>query len=1145
MIHYYLNLPKNETNIKFEYNFIKSMGQLSAARKSFEPFEIYLQNIIKVLEGKKTQAKWEKVKTKNTAQLIIIGELYEIPKETVINVQKNEIGYYKIIINEEDNPDLNEKLKYKVGNETGEISVSKEDFKNKLIKLPTTAEIFNKIIWGFTDVELKQAWNSFQKDEILKNGNSEEYTILSVNNNSLTLKGELKEGEKLFYKDNEIIYSINKKQDVSIKQDVIIRDEKYRRIIYSKQEINNLKEIKNFESFISDQDLLFEDGSSLDAERDGRNLLLNNDNDYGKTVTANKIKFRIDRLQKNNRESYRIRLIEIDDSGKEDENQTLSPLRYFFDDDITIYDNAEKKNFYNIVDGHETENTVILKKLNEKTYDFPKGDILTVEVNTYPLRKQLEAISTLKNMPAKAHALLIKLFEDRNDPNVIWTSPDNQLLNDDDWKVITDTKRNGCMEQRDFVNKALNTKDFAILEGPPGSGKTTVILELICQLAKQNKRVLLCGSTHVAIDNILERLKEKMPNSEKTFLEEFNILPVRIGDENRINNDIKNFQINKLIEENDINEDLLLDAANLVCGTTIGILKHPKFKKRKGSFFPDKKGKYRYSSDTPIIPEFDCLIIDESSKTTFQEFLVPALYAEKWILAGDVMQLSPYTERENIVSNIENLTVDGIPMHKNLQDAIFYLQKLKECIRYEENRFVLPVSAKTNEYIFTELTYENGRLNDFQDKILLFITDNTLKSDNNYILIRKFKNINFLEIAIADIIFVDENYLKDILPHLSERHAVLNNKNWENSVHAFIHNEYQKRCNFKYIERRGQEYRDSFEITKSINNYFLEKNWAEEVAWRIDREHQLRLINMSETSKLRKKPKMSYKEQIEELLPKSLDKDKVEDSINSVAEMSFPSILESLVQGIKGGRKTKIESVISEGFKPYDLEKRKTTLVYQHRMHPDISKFPREQFYSKKDENGNITEIALNDLENIEKSRDWNYKIYSSRSVWVNVDGETCRNYNKEEVNVLMEHLRKFINHVKNDPKDRKKEWSVACLTFYRGQEKLIREKLQALCKNENGFSSFKYHENDIVINIKLHTVDKFQGHEADVVFLSMVQTRRVGFLDNPNRLNVAITRAKYQLVVIGNRENFLRQNNSDDLKKMAKNMQVYNEVKE
>jgi superfamily I DNA and/or RNA helicase len=67
-----------------------------------------------------------------------------------------------------------------------------------------------------------------------------------------------------------------------------------------------------------------------------------------------------------------------------------------------------------------------------------------------------------------------------------------------------------------------------------------------------------------------------------------------------------------------------------------------------------------------------------------------------------------------------------------------------------------------------------------------------------------------------------------------------------------------------------------------------------------------------------------------------------------------------------------------------------------------------------------------------------------------------------------------------------------------------------------------------------LHTVDKFQGHEADIVFLSMVQTRRDGFMDNPNRLNVAITRAKFQLVIIGDHSYFSQNSRSDDLKQLA-----------
>ena len=44
-----------------------------------------------------------------------------------------------------------------------------------------------------------------------------------------------------------------------------------------------------------------------------------------------------------------------------------------------------------------------------------------------------------------------------------------------------------------------------ILEGPPGSGKTTAILEFIYQATSIGKKVLLVASTHVAVDNVLEK----------------------------------------------------------------------------------------------------------------------------------------------------------------------------------------------------------------------------------------------------------------------------------------------------------------------------------------------------------------------------------------------------------------------------------------------------------------------------------------------------------------------------------------------------------------------------------------------------------------------------------------------------------------
>ena len=50
-----------------------------------------------------------------------------------------------------------------------------------------------------------------------------------------------------------------------------------------------------------------------------------------------------------------------------------------------------------------------------------------------------------------------------------------------------------------------------------GSGKTTAIIELIAQCAKQGKRVLLCGSTQASIDNVLTRIMAKKHLAEAYF----------------------------------------------------------------------------------------------------------------------------------------------------------------------------------------------------------------------------------------------------------------------------------------------------------------------------------------------------------------------------------------------------------------------------------------------------------------------------------------------------------------------------------------------------------------------------------------------------------------------------------------------------
>ncbi len=287
---------------------------------------------------------------------------------------------------------------------------------------------------------------------------------------------------------------------------------------------------------------------------------------------------------------------------------------------------------------------------------------------TYTLRKQLDAVRALENAPHPDHRPLLDLFQGRR--YVTWPDVVPEPIEDEEWILLRPEQssaplRPGTEEQRRFVEIALATPDFAILEGPPGSGKTTTICELILQQLRRNRRVLLCASTHVAVNNVIERLMaEDQPARDQ-------VIPVRIGDRSKVSEAVKPWQIETLQKTEkdrlrawlraqtrltrsqrtllealdwpggDVVSRIILDSANVVCGTTIGILQHPDIKR---SLEQEHLGR---------VPVFDLLIVDEASKTTFQEFLVPALLAKKWVMVGDAKQLSPYVEEAHLAANLD------------------------------------------------------------------------------------------------------------------------------------------------------------------------------------------------------------------------------------------------------------------------------------------------------------------------------------------------------------------------------------------------------------------------------------------------------------------------------------------------------------
>ncbi|KAI3497995.1 hypothetical protein L1887_33675 [Cichorium endivia] len=72
--------------------------------------------------------------------------------------------------------------------------------------------------------------------------------------------------------------------------------------------------------------------------------------------------------------------------------------------------------------------------------------------------------------------------------------------------TFTPFNKNLDHSQKDAIRKALSSKDLFLLHGPPGTGKTTTVVEIILQEVKRGSKILACAASNIAVDNIVERL---------------------------------------------------------------------------------------------------------------------------------------------------------------------------------------------------------------------------------------------------------------------------------------------------------------------------------------------------------------------------------------------------------------------------------------------------------------------------------------------------------------------------------------------------------------------------------------------------------------------------------------------------------------
>ncbi|MDA1230239.1 MAG: AAA domain-containing protein [Planctomycetota bacterium] len=210
--------------------------------------------------------------------------------------------------------------------------------------------------------------------------------------------------------------------------------------------------------------------------------------------------------------------------------------------------------------------------------------------------------------------------------------------------------------QHDAIRHALASNDLAIIHGPPGTGKTTTVVEVIRLLVARGKRVLACAPSNTAVDNLLERL---LALGEPA---------VRLGHPARVSEDLRQHSLDALVGRHEsmmVVHQMMREAEQI---------ERKADRYTRGRPAPGFRGQQRQEArelkrharilekqaisdllkdarvicatttfDDSVLDDlrFDVLVIDEACQSVEPGCWVPLHRAGRLILAGDHLQLPP------------------------------------------------------------------------------------------------------------------------------------------------------------------------------------------------------------------------------------------------------------------------------------------------------------------------------------------------------------------------------------------------------------------------------------------------------------------------------------------------------------------------
>jgi len=811
--------------------------------------------------------------------------------------------------------------------------------------------------------------------------------------------------------------------------------------------------------------------------------------------------------------------------------------------------------------------------------------------------------------------------------------------------------KNGVETQRKAVFTGLSCPDISLIRGPPGTGKTTVICEIIQQLAvEQGLRVLMVAPTHIAVDNVLERIGlVDGPN----FLP--GVYPLRHASNSRaVSNHLRMFTWDELSSglrsrlaeslESGLNQNLGSDTVssiqqdwltqlrqpvkgrdedgeervdiighmlkhnvNLVCATTIGI--------STGGYF-----------EADGIP-FDIAIIDEASKATLGEFLVPGIRAKRWLLVGDEKQLSPHVDQSKIdfilariiwkhfVWSMNKKNGDGKPTGKSVW--VHQLTKpAKEHIKGAHIRDGVSVSKDGNELVgFFAMRPEIQKM--FEEcavsvRISLeqwfehrMSNNENLRREHQWRIYSSVLNLRAdLEDKWSDISFdsqvrkwqdakkkIDDDFIRavanwerkcDSTKQTHER-AVIAYKERQTAIKEYpkilakAKEDFQAKENIreKQFTKKMAEYESLVDEWDSAEKKTRGPKPKKPTAFKAGKfktpKQPDALSNPGRYQKPKKPNKQAYPEEPKKR-PKSwrrppLNRPKVAQIrvegkwVNSMwdrdkkrdvplragwdprkpaphtsgaikpwcYDQRYSDSLDRLWRDLVMVADFEYNSgfeLLAERLSKNKRNDRIVSLNVQHRMHPKIAEFNSQVVYgneyhsgSQMVERGFPTRLLGTPLKKDDSLILLDTSLFGKEAMEQLDEGKPGRYVNVAEAKVIVEAIDDIAKGLASIPHPDDRYWEIAVISFYKAQAAAIQKALRVSDVVESNGWRFVDKKTKSV-RIEVNVVDRFQGREADVVLLPMTRANKrgsLGFMTVLNRINVATSRARHRLILIGN----------------------------